>query len=360
MKPGYCHLSLDDRIQIEKHLDGGLSTRQIAHRLRRSPSTISREIRRGQWRASHQNAAYTPYRDPALHGVELTPPQYRAARAQRKAETRAARSHQRTRLATDEAITYLMSKLRDGWTPEMIAGRSNIEFPDSPAMHMCAETIYRFIYTPQNRHRRLHEYLPRGHKKRRRHHGRKVHSTRIPHRVSIHHRPAEVNARSVFGHWEGDSVLGTKSAGDGVHTEVERHTRLLLATKVSALSSAEGVKAQKRLFGPLPAHARVSTTMDNGTEFHLHTELVSDYGMDTYFADPYSSWQRGTNEHHNGRLRRYFPKGTDFTQISEAELQAAVTEINNQPRKCLGWFTPAEAFNEHLQSEQTNQCCTSK
>ena len=126
MKPGYCHLSLDDRIQIEKHLDGGLSTRQIAHRLRRSPSTISREIRRGRWRASHQNAAYTPYRDPALHGVELTPPQYRAARAQRKAETRAARSHQRTRLATDEAITYLMSKLRDGWTPEMIAGRSNI------------------------------------------------------------------------------------------------------------------------------------------------------------------------------------------------------------------------------------------
>ena len=100
--------------------------------------------------------------------------------------------------------------------------------------------------------------------------------------------------------------------------------------------------------------------MDNGTEMHRHTELATDYGMDTYFADPYSSYQRGTNEHHNGRLRRYYPKGTDFSQISEEELQAAVTEINNQPRKCLGWFTPAEAFDEHLHSETTDQCCTSE
>lgn len=356
----YKHLSLDDRIEIEKHRDNKLGVREIARRLGRAPSTISRELRRGAWRPSNENAAYTPYRDHALHGDELTPPQYRAGRAQRKADARAERSHQRTRLTSDQAVTHLVSKLRDGWTPEMIAGRARIDFPDNQSMHACPETIYRFIYDPAQRHRRLAEYLPRGHKKRRKHLGRRVHSSHIPNRASIHHRPTEVNERRVFGHWEGDSVLGVKSVGDGVHTEVERHSRMLLATKVASLTSRAGVTAQKELFGQLPTHARRSTTMDNGTEMHLHTELVTEYGMSTYFADPYSSWQRGTNEHHNGRLRRYYPKGTDFSQVTETDLQEVITAINNQPRKCLGWFTPAEVFEEHLRLEQTGQCCTSE
>ena len=360
MTSPYTHLCLDDRIEIEKGLDRGLSLRRIGALLGRPASTISREVARGRWRPSNENDAYTPYRDPALHGGDLTAPQYRAGRAQRKADARAARSHQPTRLSTDRAITHLVSKLRDGWTPEMIAGRARIDFPDDPAMQASPETIYRFIYAPAQRHRRLAEYLPRGHKKRRKRSGRRVHSTHIPNRVSIHHRPEAVNERRVFGHWEGDSVLGTKSAGDGIHTEVERHSRMMLATKVPSLTSRAGVNAQKQLFGALPAHARCSTTMDNGTEMHLHTELREDYGMDTYFADPYSSWQRGTNEHHNGRLRRYFPKGTDFTQITESDLQTVITAINDQPRKCLGWLTPAEVFQEHLNSEQTGQCCTSK
>lgn len=360
MTSQYKHLTLEDRIEIEKHRDNKLGVREIARRLGRAPSTISRELGRGAWRPSNENAAYTPYRDPALHGDDLTPPQYRAGRAQRKAEQRAQTSHQPNRLSTDRALTHLVSKLRDGWTPEMISGRARIDFPDDPSMHACPETIYRFIYNPTQRHRRLAEYLPRGHKKRRKHHGRKVHSTHIPNRVSIRHRPAEVNERRVFGHWEGDSVLGIKSAGNGIHTEVERHSRMMLATKVDAITSRAAVDAQKRLFGALPAHARRSTTMDNGTEMHLHTELRTDYNMDTYFADPYSSYQRGTNEHHNGRLRRYYPKGCDFTTVSEEELQDAITAINNQPRKCLAWLTPAEVFQEHLNSEQTGQCCTSE
>lgn len=360
MTQQYSHLTLDDRIEIEKLRDYKLSVREIARRLGRAPSTISRELHRGSWRPSNENAAYTPYRDKALHAGDLTPPQYRAGRAQQKADARAARSHQPTSLTTDEAITYLVSRLRDGWTPEMISGRARLDFPDTPSMWACPETIYRFIYAPAQRHRRLSEYLPRGHKKRRKHQGRQVHSSRIPNRVSIHHRPEEVNNRRVFGHWEGDSVLGMRSVGDGIHTEVERHSRMMLATKVTSLTSRAGVDSQKRLFGSLPAHARYSTTMDNGTEMHLHTELRSEYGMDTYFADPYSSYQRGTNEHHNGRLRRYFPKGTDFSQVSEEELQEVITAINNQPRKCLGWFTPAEVFEEHLHLEQAGQCCTSE
>lgn len=360
MTTHYTHLSLDERIEIEKHYDRDFSIRQIAVRLGRSASTISREIRRGRWRPANENAAYTPYRDQALHGGDLTEPQYRAGRAQKKADTRAARSHQPTTLTSDRAITYLVSKLRDGWTPEMIAGRARMDFPNDPTMQACPETIYEFIYAPQQRHRNLWEYLPLGRKKRRKHKGRRVHSSHIPNRVSIHDRPQSVNERTVFGHWEGDSVLGLKHVGDAAHTEVERHTRMMLATKVASLTSRDGVDAQKRLFGALPAHARRSTTMDNGTEMHLHTELRTEYEMDTYFADPYSSYQRGTNEHHNGRLRRYFPKGTNFRQISETDLQEAITAINNQPRKCLGWSTPAEVFEEHLKSEQTSQCCTSE
>jgi IS30 family transposase len=252
----YLHLTLDERIEIEKRLDRCESFRTIATALGRAPSTILREVRRGRWRPSNENAAYTPYRDVALHAGDLTPPQYRAGRAQKKADTRAVRSHQPTRLITDRAITYLVSKLRDGWTPEMIAGRARITFPDTPTLWMSHKTIYRFIYAKENRHRRLHEYLPRGRKKRRKRHGRRVHSSKIPNRVSIHHRPPEVDARTVFGHWEGDSVLGMKSVGDGVHTEVELHSRMMCATKVHALSSREGVNAQNGSSGH-SRHTRV-------------------------------------------------------------------------------------------------------
>ena len=360
MTTGHLHLVLDERIEIEKGLDKGWSHRKIAKAIGRSPSTVSREVARNMWRPSNENAAYTPYRDPALREGDLTKRQYRAGRAEKKSAIRAVNSHQPRVLVTDQAITYLTTKLRDGWTPEMIAGRAPIDFPDTPSMWACHEMIYRFIYDPRNRHRSLREYLPRGHKKRRKRSGRKVHSSRIPNRISIHHRPPEVNDRTSFGYWEGDSVVGMKSVGDGVHTEVERHSRMMLATKVQALTSREGVDAQKRIFGALPVHARQSTTMDNGTEMHLHAELVTEYHMDTYFADPYSSWQRGTNEHHNGRLRRYYPKGTDFSQVPEEELRAAIDEINNQPRKCLGWLTPRESFEEHLELETTGRCCTSE
>ena len=156
----------------------------------------------------------------------------------------------------------------------MIAGRTRLDFPDQRQMQACPETICRFIYAKENRHRGLAQYLPRAHKKRRKHHGRRVHSSKIPNRVSIHHRPEEVNDRSVFGHWEGDSVLGVRSVGDGIHTEVERLTRMMIATKVKTITSRDGVDAQKELFTTLPAQARISTTMDNGTEMRLHTKLA--------------------------------------------------------------------------------------
>ena len=226
-------------------------------------------------------------------------------------------------------------------------------------MWVCPETIYRFIYDPANRHYGLAQYLPRGHKRRRKHKGRRVHSSRIANRTSIRARPQDVNDRSAFGHFEGDSIEGRKSVGDGIHTEVERKTRMVFATKVAALTSAEGIAAQMRIFAALPPQARRSTTMDNGTEMHRHYDLVTELGMDTYFADPYSAYQRGTNKHHNGRIRRYLPKNTDLAGVNEEELQDIVDEINNQPRKCLRWATAHEAFHTELALLTTDQCCTS-
>ena len=157
-----------------------------------------------------------------------------------------------------------------------------------------------------------------------------------------------IDQRMEFGHFEGDTVEG-KGHKDGVHTEVERVSRKFFARLVARIDSEEAIKAQKKIFAPLPAPARKSTTLDNGRETHLHFKLRDDLNMETFHADPYSSWQRGSNEYHNGLLRRYFPKGTDFKTISQQEIDECVEEINNRPRKCLGFYTPNEVFLKELQ-----------
>ena len=154
--------------------------------------------------------------------------------------------------------------------------------------------------------------------------------------------------RKQFGHYEGDSVEGRRSVGDGIHTEVERVSGKLFALKVKHISSADALKAQLVIFTPLPAKARRTTTLDNGRENHSHTKLKTQLGMQAYFADPYSSYQRGCNENTNGLLRRYLPKQTDFRTLTHAELNDIVQEINNRPRKRLDFYTPNEVFSRKL------------
>jgi len=217
-------------------------------------------------------------------------------------------------------------------------------------MRVCPETIYSFVYSEEFKHRKFWEYFPRGHKKRRKWHGRKVKSASIGHRVSIHDRPEIIDENTQFGHFEGDTVEG-KGHRDGVHTEVERVSRKFFVKKIDSITSEEAIRAQFRVFKDIPEQARRSTTLDNGRENHLHMRLRI-LGMDTYFADPYSSWQRGSNEYHNGLLRRYFPKGTDFKTISQEEVDECVEEINNRPRKCLGYYTPNEVFLSKLNNQR--------
>ena len=185
---------------------------------------------------------------------------------------------------------------------------------------------------------------------RKKYQGRKVHRGHIPDRISISRRPEKVTNRTEFGHWEGDSVEG-RGHQDGVHTEAERVSRLLAGLKVEAITSQEAIKAQKTIFADMPQSARKSTTLDNGKETHLHYQLRQDLKMMTYHADPYSSWQRGTNENANWHLRYYFPKGTDFKAVTNEELQAVIIEINNRPRKILGYHTARETSNQLVKKE---------
>jgi transposase, IS30 family len=238
-----------------------------------------------------------------------------------------------------------------GWSAEQISGRMKLVFPDNFDMRICPESIYSFAYSEEFKQKKLWEYFPRGYKKRKKKGGRRVHRSHIKHRISIHNRPKVIDKNTQFGHFEGDSVEGRKSKGSSVHTEVERYSRMYFAVKVENLSSGQALKAQKKIFSQLPKGVVRSVTLDNGRENHLHYKLKR-LAIDTYFCDPYSSWQRGSNEYHNGLLRRYFPKKTDFTNITQEEIDDCVREINNTPRKCLGYYTAYEVFFAKLNNKR--------
>lgn len=315
----YGQLQAHDRDLIAVWKGAGLSNKEVARRLHRSPSTIGREVTRNRRPDGH----------------------YVAIRAQELRDHRQATAKRRHPLKNPDIYAYTLVHLRDRWSPEQIAGRLKNEHRHAI---ICPETIYQFVYDQDNREKHLWEYLPRGQKHRRKKYGRSSQKARIPQRVSIHRRSEAVDQRAVFGHWEGDTIEGKKSDGDGIHTEVERQTRFLLARKVDRIASPETIRVQLGMFRGLPDTARQSTTLDNGREHHHHVALRF-LGMRTYFADPYASWQRGTNENTNGLVRQYLPKGSSFRDLSRDDLDDIVAELNDRPRKCLGYNTPREEFD---------------
>lgn len=307
----------------------GSSNKECARRLGRHPSTIGRELKRNSfWGTSGQQ-----------HYVAI----YAQVRTQERWKKIA---HSKHPLKNPDVYAYVNAELREGWSPDAISGRLKIEHPDDNYWRITAETIYRWIYEPTQIKKGWYEYLRRKQKKRKKQTGRKVHRLHIPDRVSIRERSETVNKRLEFGHWEGDTVEG-KGHKDGIHTEVERISRKIAGMKVKEITSQEALRIQKAIFFKMPKKAKKSTTLDNGRENHLHYKLKK-IGMKTYFADPYSSWQRGTNEHGNWLLRYYFPKGTDFKTVSEEELQDVIEELNNRPRKILSYYTANEVFSQLL------------
>ncbi len=319
-----------ERDQIAVLLASGTSLRLIAKQLKRSVSSISEEVKR--------------------NSVDRV---YKAIEAQELSQTRNKKSRRTNPLKHPVIYRYVYDKLRCGWSPEQIAGR--LKRKNNGKTIICHETIYHYIYSEEGKEKQLHEYLVRQHRKRRPWYGRCLYRRGIAHRISIRERPEEINNRSVFGHWETDVVEGKAHSG-GIQSMLERKTRLYRAKLLINIDSEYGVKAQAALLVDLPSWARQSVTLDNGKENYNHEKLTRDYGIKTYFCDPHCAWQKGANENHNGILRRYIPKKTDLTKVTQYELDAILEEINNRPRKCLGYETPIEAFKKELKYHQSSKC----
>lgn len=377
------YLSLAEREEIALLRAQDVGVREIARLIGRSPSTVSREL----------------IRNAATRGGKL---EYRASVAQWKSELVARRPKPAKLLANPQLRKYVQDRLEgkihdaqgrevagprqapfigrnkphrgdrkwvNGWSPEQIANRLQVDFPDDPSMRISHEAIYQALYI-QSRgalKRELVSYLRMGRALRvPRARAQAKAWAHVSEEVMISNRPAEADDRAVPGHWEGDLIIGLDRSAIG--TLVERSSRftmlvhlprevgygLIPRTKNGPALAGYGAitmaNALKKTVTALPAQLRQSLTWDRGKELSDHARFTIESGVRVFFADPHSPWQRGTNENTNGLLRQYFPKGTDLSRWSEQEVQAVARTLNNRPRKTLGWKTPAETLNEYIKS----------
>jgi IS30 family transposase len=231
-------------------------------------------------------------------------------------------------------------KLEADWSPELIAGRIRLDHPGDTISH---EAIYQYIYHLEQPARQQYvDCLHRSHRRRRKRSAGSGRKSRIPNRISITERPAAVAARGDIGHWEGDSLVSSRNT-TMLCSLVERKTRMVLLARVRGRDGRRTAMAIIKKLRPLPAEARQTLTLDNGFEHSRHEDVTRAIGIQCYFCDPYSAWQRGTNENRNGLIRYYFPKGTDFARLTKAEIERVELAINSRPMKCLGHRTPLEA-----------------
>jgi len=315
-------LSLQEREEISRGLCAQLSIRQIARRIGKAASSVSREVRRNGGAS-----------------------QYRATRAD-SAAWRRARRPKRCLLAEHPRLRReVVRGLQRRWSPQQIARRLTQEFPDDHTMRVSHETIYRslFIQSRGVLKKQLLAQLRRRRPLRRSRNAATVaqaHAREVIKGLSIRERPAEVEDRAVPGHWEGDLISGSRNSH--VATLVERHSRFVMLVKVSSKDTLTVTEALAAKMRKLPAELRRSLTWDRGAELAAHQKFTIASDMQVYFCDPQSPWQRGSNENTNGLLRQYFPKGTDLSVHSQAKLNAVANELNQRPRQTLNFRTPAE------------------
>ena len=327
-KSKYKRLANKERESISRGLAQKRSIREIAREISRSPSTVTREIKRNSGKTG-----------------------YRAFSASQRARTAAAsRKKGKSKIAKQEPLRrYVLEKLKEEWSPKEISERIKIEYPWDIAMQISHEAIYQYIYI-----------LPRGELKqtlikalRQEHKYRRTQKVGIPEEnrgkianmLSIEERPAEVADRTVPGHWEGDLILG-KYKRSALGTLVERTTRYTILVPLGDQKDALSVReAYAEAFKTVPDEIRKTLTYDQGKEMSQHEQFTIDTGIQVFFAHPGSPWERGTNENTNGLIRQYFPKGTDFTQVSEDEIKKVQRKLNDRPRKVLNYYKPNEVFN---------------
>jgi IS30 family transposase len=336
MSKTYNHLSLEERAVMQVMLDHSCSLRAIARKLRRSASTISRELVRGGGAVTEPLAAPSPGRPRTACG-------YRCAKAHQRAQRLARKARVACKMVAGNALwTRVIDALRGGLSPEQASGILQ-RMPD--AARISHETIYTALYAmPRGELRRqILELLPRGHKSRRPRSAGTDRRGLMPGATSIDERPTDINERLVPGHWEGDLIKGTRNQSQ-IGTLVERKT---LFTVLVALENATAEHTAQRfgfVLNRLDAAMRLSMTYDNGREMAHHKALSQTTVIQVYFAHPYSPWERGINENTNGVLRRTLPKGTDLSLHSQADLDAIALHHNAKPRKSLGLKSPAELF----------------
>ncbi len=322
--PSPARLSLADREEIRAGIAQGDSFTAIAVRIGRAVSTVSREV--------------------AANGGRE---RYRAVRAHRRA-ARCARRPKAAKLVAPSALKNQVEEwLAELWSPEQIARRLRFEHPGDPMMWVSHETIYQSLYV-QGRgalKRELIKCLRTG-RAQRRPRSRVEHRGRIPDMVMISERPPEIADRAVPGHWEGDLLMGA-GGRSAVGTLVERSTRYVLLLHLDAGTGAHAVSAAMvQAIRRLPAELARSVTWDQGREMYRHRQFTIDTGVQVFFCDPQSPWQRGTNENTNGLLRQFLPKGTDLSTYSRVDLDEIERKLNGRPRETLGWVKPSERLLE--------------
>lgn len=328
----FKHFSIEEREKIQELLWQKVSIRSIASVLGRNPSSVSREITR--------NIPLKRSYKPRLG--------HKRALEKRKCRGR------KLRLKSGFIRRYVVTHLKDGYSPEQVAGRLTLDYPNESISH---EAIYQYIYSQVHRngwgilkphHHDLRVYLKRRRKRRMKKGMQKSQRIWKPKGKSIEERPKVVDQRERIGDWEGDSMVSRKSKF-ALNTLVERKTGLVFITRISDGNAKTTASAVVSRLGSLPEQFRTTLTLDNGSENACHAELTAVLGIDCYSAHPYSSWERGTNENTNGLIRWYLPKGTDFATITNEEIARIELALNSRPRKRLGWRTPLEAMGVAIQ-----------
>ena len=328
-------LDRDERYEIARLAEAGLGMRAIGRALSRDPGTISRELARNR---NPRTGRYEPERAHTL-----------AHERQRRPKPRKLVVNQRLREWVQERLAVQDS-------PEQIAGRLRREFPDEPGMRISHEAIYQAIYlhAAGQLRREVRRHLRTGRTVRKPRNTRTPQTGRghIPDAVSIACRPAEVADRLVPGHHEGDLILGGTGTGSAIGTVVERSTGFLTLVHLpDGHGAAQVAAAIAEQVSQLPECFRKTLTWDRGKEMAQHQRLAAATGLKIYFADPYSPWQRGTNENTNGLLRQYWPKGSDLRHLTQADCDRVADLLNTRPRQTLGWQTPGQALNGALCAE---------
>lgn len=318
MRNNFKHLTAEERDFLAVMFSEGTSIREIAQRLKRSPSTISRELRRNV--------------PPIKTGY------YLSHKAHERAVLRNRESHRRTRLKTPEIRRYVLQKIQASWSPELIAGRLTRQ---NPSLRISHEAIYQWVYAEATN---LIPFLVRGRRKRlpRTHHHRHK-NLHIPNRTSIKLRPKKIEKRQEAGHWESDTIISRQSPAALLVT-VERKTRFTRLHKLTRKEAKQVRIALNRSLSRLPQGLRRSFTYDNGSENVEHEKINAVLGSQSYFCTPFHSWEKGTVENTAGLVRRFLPKKTDFSKVSKSDVKMIERWLNHRPKKCLNFKTPAEAF----------------